>query len=1376
MGLTVISAPRRGARNASEWTTEHSVAGESEVRAIAYSPRGDQMSFGGTDRKLTTLSTITWEVLNLMELEEHLCTMAYCPVGEQQLLSIGCGMRLSMFSTQNRDAPHSAFEERHVVEVGSDVFTCAYSPSGGRLSYGGAGRELTTLDTVSWETLHSTGELGTELRCCAYSPTLEQLSYGTMRDLVTISTETWEVLHHIEIGASVRAIAYSPAGDQLSYGGADEALTSLSADTWEALHSIAVGGQVRTCAYSPSGDQLAFDSGDQLTLVAVSPWALLHSSEVGASTKSCAYSLDGNELSYGTRRLVTVSTQTWEEVRSVDVGAEVRVCAYCPQGGELSYGGHDNRLTVLSTNTGQVLFRRELRGWLCALAYSPKGDLLSYGGRDDKLTTLQRQTEVTDAEEAWKVLREIRVGAEVRTCAFSPKGGMLTYGGRDKKLTTVSLETWETVFCTTAEKEVCVCTYSPDGGQLAFGGLDKKLTIICTATWQVLYSVKADGHIFALAYSHSGDHLSYGGLDNRLTTLSAQKGAGGFRVLHAVEVGVSVRCCAYSPIGDQLCYGEEEKVCVLDTFGSPHGARYHDLGRASPEAVCEMLEESPVLLRVAFRELARRGRWDALGMVCTRNRPGLALLRQHVDRQEAEEGEKGGTTVLDQLVVEMDRGAVVAILRLLATAPIVAPNLAPALKGICERMPEAIAPALHGLALRHPRYTGSIGHHAHLPKNLPLVRGSASGDAVAVWLNERHRGRRGIAVVARRTACPGLGRRNLLTAVINTHRKEAFGSEAMELVVDGLWMEVGPMFYIRFLLYIVFLGAISCVAAELVVSLPGAVVVVATPREQAAEVAVWDIVAAVLAIAKAGLSSVEIRGAKGLGWRWSALSLVQDLMVMITIWAKLWGPQFFEEEEQGGTEAAEAGEGGVARLLRHGRGGGGGDGESDGGGPIQTGGFYRGEEASGASRLLELRLYCACATSLLAYFNVLQYLRGMDATASLVMMLLEIAKDIRPFMLILGVVLGGFGLVFWILLTPARGFGSLAEALFSVGLMGLVGDFDRPVLEGSASPNFVKGLFCLLLVLVLVLMLNLLIALMNSSYEKVMDTFVETHRVERAKVIVQQLNVLAVLAPNRYRRLEESTIWFHQLRPELVGERDGPDGVEEEKTWVNQMHAIRSALAISSKATLGGMDLHQKATKRDLLAAFSRMDARLHEVWAANARLDEKLTSIGEQLVSTSKQQQDANGNDDDPTPQPEKSARHQSPIFHPLSSPLGGMSPIVPLLPEHLWHTTNTSSGRSGGSLGVSVSNSVFQTIGEAGHGLVRTATEATSATLNPLAAMGFRLEGVVRPPLRAVHVMPGARKVWAELGGVAEANLQEGHVVAPAAARPTRSGLRFH
>ena len=145
--------------------------------------------------------------------------------------------------------------------------------------------------------------------------------------------------------------------------------------------------------------------------------------------------------------------------------------------------------------------------------------------------------------------------------------------------------------------------------------------------------------------------------------------------------------------------------------------------------------------------------------------------------------------------------------------------------------------------------------------------------------------------------------------------------------------------------------------------------------------------------------------------------------------------------------------------------------------------------------------------------DIVQHLRGLSATASRCMMIQQIFLDVLPFLSILMLVLVGFSMCLWLLLSPSgvEGFLSMPEALISTFLIGVLGDFEISVFNKAENPVIATGLFLLLEFLVLILMLNLLIALVGSSYERVLETSAETLLRERCKWVLTNLGTISMI-------------------------------------------------------------------------------------------------------------------------------------------------------------------------------------------------------------------------------------------------------------------------
>ena len=165
---------------------------------------------------------------------------------------------------------------------------------------------------------------------------------------------------------------------------------------------------------------------------------------------------------------------------------------------------------------------------------------------------------------------------------------------------------------------------------------------------------------------------------------------------------------------------------------------------------------------------------------------------------------------------------------------------------------------------------------------------------------------------------------------------------------------------------------------------------------------------------------------------------------------------------------------------------------------------------------------------LLGWWKALYFLRGIDLTSFLVNMLLQIARDMAPFLIILAVVLLGFATAFHLMLrhdlvTPDRPNGDEEETMFDqtltsvFGVVGMMfgafevtefrqGLSDGEFFGGSQGPGeawiSLLDLTVFLLIVPLV-MLNALIAIMSDTFDRVKSDAQASKIHDRAELILE---------------------------------------------------------------------------------------------------------------------------------------------------------------------------------------------------------------------------------------------------------------------------------
>jgi hypothetical protein len=149
--------------------------------------------------------------------------------------------------------------------------------------------------------------------------------------------------------------------------------------------------------------------------------------------------------------------------------------------------------------------------------------------------------------------------------------------------------------------------------------------------------------------------------------------------------------------------------------------------------------------------------------------------------------------------------------------------------------------------------------------------------------------------------------------------------------------------------------------------------------------------------------------------------------------------------------------------------------------------------------------------------------------AGVVSMIIQIAQDIRFFLLVLLLVLLGFSQAFWLLSSedPSTQFGTVPSALLTSFIF-MLNNFNSDF-EGTASPEIATILLVLYQLFMAILMLNLLIALMGVSFARVNENGLGQWRLELASTLLEQRHLL------RYQHNKDESQSYRALWDEVNG-------------------------------------------------------------------------------------------------------------------------------------------------------------------------------------------------------------------------------------------------
>jgi hypothetical protein len=184
------------------------------------------------------------------------------------------------------------------------------------------------------------------------------------------------------------------------------------------------------------------------------------------------------------------------------------------------------------------------------------------------------------------------------------------------------------------------------------------------------------------------------------------------------------------------------------------------------------------------------------------------------------------------------------------------------------------------------------------------------------------------------------------------------------------------------------------------------------------------------------------------------------------------------------------------------------------------------------------------------WIGILYYLQAFDSTGPLTQMILQILLDMRPMLLVLFISVVASANSFYVLLQHEDNGGeynNVAISLFTSFSSFILSSFNTKDFAVGPFAIFLQMLFVITAVFVPVVLLNLLIALMNDSYEMVQDrSLMELNRL-KAKIISEQE---LFLSPSDFQKPEWFPTFIHVLLPQgtnvAVGGDNGYRGMMNE--------------------------------------------------------------------------------------------------------------------------------------------------------------------------------------------------------------------------------------
>eukprot|EP01038_Epipyxis_sp_PR26KG_P004171 gene4171-5938_t len=260
--------------------------------------------------------------------------------------------------------------------------------------------------------------------------------------------------------------------------------------------------------------------------------------------------------------------------------------------------------------------------------------------------------------------------------------------------------------------------------------------------------------------------------------------------------------------------------------------------------------------------------------------------------------------------------------------------------------------------------------------------------------------------------------------------------------------------------------------------------------------------------------------------------------------------------------------------------------------------------------------------SILVCFKILYFLRPFQASGPLVSMILQIAKDIRFFLLVLFTVLFGFTLAFWLLHYPFADL-DFAHSLFNSFMYMLGQNILFENLSTSIAPLFSTILLVLFMFIMMLLMLNVLIALMNETFTTVREKGLAKWRQEQASIILEQQFLLenekddVVIPPYIHVLKYMSDLPSDLDRVERNDETDAKMKVHKQQLLLKEKQAKQNGTLLTMEERI--LNIDKKANEMSEIVKMTRIKSRKFATnleTGDDADDEEQLNEIIENIVT----------------------------------------------------------------------------------------------------------------------------------------------------------------